>query len=101
MIRHSLNYVPWNDRKAVVADLKTVYREENADAAALRLDDFEEKWGKKYPPIGSVMATKLGAGDPVLRLSGTGPQDHLHHQCHRESEHELAENYQKPGPLPQ
>jgi len=52
MIRHSLNYVPWNDRKAVVADLKTVYRAENADAAALRLDDFEEKWGKKYPPIG-------------------------------------------------
>lgn len=52
MIRHSLNYVPWNDRKAVAADLKTVYRAENADAAALRLDDFDEKWSKKYPPIG-------------------------------------------------
>jgi len=52
MIRHSLNYVPWNDRKAVAADLKTVYRAENADMAALRLDDFEEKWSKKYPPIG-------------------------------------------------
>ena len=28
------------------------YRAESADAAALRLDDFEEKWSKKYPPIG-------------------------------------------------
>ena len=51
MIRHSLNYVPWNDRKAVVADLKTIYRAESADAAAKRLDEFEEKWDDKYPPI--------------------------------------------------
>ena len=51
MIRHSLNYVPWNDRKAVVADLKSIYRAESADAAAKRLDEFEEKWDGKYPPI--------------------------------------------------
>jgi len=52
MIRHSLNYVPWNDRKAVASDLKTIYRAENAEAAGLRLDEFEEKWDHKYPPIG-------------------------------------------------
>ncbi len=52
MIRHSLNYVPWNDRKKVVADLKEIYRAENAEAAGLRLDEFEEKWDSKYPPIG-------------------------------------------------
>ena len=52
MIRNSLNYVPWNDRKQVAADLKTIYRAESADAAALRLDEFEEKWDGKYPPIG-------------------------------------------------
>ena len=51
MIRHSLNYVPWIDRKAVVADLKTIYRAESADTAAKRLDEFEEKWDDKYPPI--------------------------------------------------
>ena len=51
MIRHSLNYVPWNDRKAVAADLKTIYRAESADAAVQRLDEFEEKWDDKYPPI--------------------------------------------------
>jgi putative transposase len=51
MIRHSLNYVPWNDRKIVASDLKQVYRAATADDAALRLDEFEEKWGGKYPPI--------------------------------------------------
>ena len=52
MIRNSLNYVPWNDRKQVAADLKTIYRAESADVAALRLDEFEEKWDGKYRPIG-------------------------------------------------
>ena len=51
MIRHSLNYVPWNDRKIVAGDLKQIYRAATADDAALRLDEFEEKWGDKYPPI--------------------------------------------------
>ena len=52
MIRHLLNYVPWNDRKIVARDLKQIYRAENAEMAMLRLDEFEEKWGDKYPPIG-------------------------------------------------
>ena len=52
MIRHSLNYVPWNERKAVAADLKAIYRAESAGAAAQRLDEFEQKWDGKYPPIG-------------------------------------------------
>ncbi len=51
MIRHSLNYVPWNDRKMVASDLRQIYRAATADDAALRLDEFEQKWGDKYPPI--------------------------------------------------
>ena len=35
----------------MVADLKTIYRAESADTAAKRLDEFEEKWDDKYPPI--------------------------------------------------
>jgi len=51
MIRHSLNYVPWNDRKIVARDLKQIYRAENAEMAMLRLEEFEEKWSDKYQPI--------------------------------------------------
>lgn len=36
----------------MAADLKLIYRAENADAAAVQLDAFEEKWGNKFPPIG-------------------------------------------------
>jgi putative transposase len=51
MIRASLNYVTWKDRKEVVGDLKPIYKAATADEAARQLSEFEEKWKKKYPAI--------------------------------------------------
>ena len=51
LTRHSLNFVSWQDRKLVVPDLRAVYRAETAEAAELRLGEFEAAWGKKYPAI--------------------------------------------------
>lgn len=51
MIRNSLRYVSHLDRKAVASDLKAIYRAETEQAAADALEAFEDKWGKKYPPI--------------------------------------------------
>lgn len=50
-IRNSMRFVTWKDRKAVVADLKPVYRAINADAAADALEAFDRRWGEKYPMI--------------------------------------------------
>jgi putative transposase len=50
MVRASLNYVPWQDRKKVVADLKAVYRAVTADEAERQLGEFEATW-RKYPAI--------------------------------------------------
>lgn len=54
MIRNSLNYVGWKERKAVAKDLKAVYRAATADAAALQLDEFEDKWGARFPSIAPI-----------------------------------------------
>lgn len=55
LIRHSLDYVTWKDRKEVVAEIKTIYRAETAELAAERLAEFEAgKWGRKYPAIGAA-----------------------------------------------
>jgi len=51
MVRHSLDYCSYKDRKAVAADLKTIYRAETETMAQARLAEFAEKWGSKYPPI--------------------------------------------------
>jgi putative transposase len=54
LVRNSLNYVHWKDRKAVAADLKGVYNAASAEAAEEKLLEFEEKWGGKYPSIGPI-----------------------------------------------
>lgn len=51
MVRHSLKFVPWKDRKEVAADLKTIYTAASVEAAELALDAFGEKWDGKYPTI--------------------------------------------------
>jgi putative transposase len=51
MIRASLNYVTWKDRKEVVSDLKPIYKAATNDEAERQLSAFEEKWKKKYPAI--------------------------------------------------
>lgn len=52
LIRNSLDYVSWKDRKAVALALKSIYKAKDAAAAALALDDFAAgAWGKKYPTI--------------------------------------------------
>lgn len=51
MVRHSLNYVSWKMRKAVAADLRTVYSASTADEALVRLEEFADQWGQEYPTI--------------------------------------------------
>jgi putative transposase len=50
MVRTSLNYVTWQDRKQVAADLKPIYKAVTADEAERQLSIFEAKWSK-YPAI--------------------------------------------------
>ena len=51
MVRNSLRFVPWKDKKAVVADLKTIYTATNAEVAKENLKAFRTKWDEKYPTI--------------------------------------------------
>ena len=51
MTRHSLNYVPYTDKKAVAADLKKIYQSNTVALALEALDEFEITWGDKYPAI--------------------------------------------------
>jgi len=52
LIRNSLAFVSWKDRKAVAVALKEVYRARTADAGQAALDAFDEgPWGRKYPVI--------------------------------------------------
>ncbi len=47
-VRHSLSYVTWKDRKAFVADLRTIYHAPTREVAETNLLKLGEKWGKQY-----------------------------------------------------
>jgi putative transposase len=52
LMRHSLEYCSWKDRKFVAAELKSIYRAVSAQAAAEALAAFEAgPWGQRYPAI--------------------------------------------------
>lgn len=54
MVRASLNYVNWKERKLVAADLKAIYRAASERHAATELEEFISKWGGKYQAIGKL-----------------------------------------------
>ena len=54
LIRNSLLYVSWKDRKALAADLKTIYIACNEIQAAQALTAFRIKWDKTHPTVGAM-----------------------------------------------
>jgi putative transposase len=51
LVRHSLNFCSWKDRKAIAARLREVYGAETAEAARDALEAFDAEWGRQYPSI--------------------------------------------------
>jgi len=54
LVRASLKYVNWKERREVAADLKPIYQAATAEEAKLRLDEFIGVWGPKYKAIGKL-----------------------------------------------
>jgi len=51
MVRNSLKFVSYKDRKQIATDLKTIYRAATVDQAETALTEFAETWDSKYPMI--------------------------------------------------
>lgn len=53
IVRAALKYVPWQHRKAVAEDLRTIYHSATVAEAEQRLQELEKKW-KDYPSVSQV-----------------------------------------------
>ncbi len=51
MVRNSLKYVSWKQRKEMANDLKTIYRADTVEIARENLDLFAKKWDPTYPTV--------------------------------------------------
>ncbi len=51
MVRNSLRFVSWKQRKEVAADLRLIYQSATAEQAEMELTQFEAKWDNTHPTI--------------------------------------------------
>lgn len=71
LIRNSLDFASWKDRRPLAAALKPIYTAASADAAAEALDEFEAgPWGTKFP---TVVAAWRRAWDRVIPFFAFSP----------------------------
>jgi putative transposase len=68
LVRSSMRYVAYRDRKRVAADLKAVYRAIDSDHALAELQAFDAKWGASYPMIADAWRARWDHVIPFLAL---------------------------------
>ena len=66
MVRQSLNYVGWKQRKEVAGDLKLIYTAATREEAELRLEEFAAKWDSRYPTISPAWRRNWERIEPFL-----------------------------------
>lgn len=72
LIRNSLDYASWKDRKTLAAAIRLIYTAANAEAALAELDAVElGPWGQKFP---TVVASWRRAWSHVIPFFAFPPQ---------------------------
>ena len=83
LLRHSLDFTSYKDRKPVAA-LKDIYRALEAKAAEAALSAFETgSWGRKYPAIGQSWRRAWGEVAPFYAFHADVQAVPVHHERHR------------------
>lgn len=48
-VRNTMRFIPYKDSRAVIRDMKKIYKAPNIDGAKKALDEFCQQWESKYP----------------------------------------------------
>lgn len=68
LIRASLRFCSWKDRKAITKALRPIYTAPNLKAAEDAMDTFELEWGDRYPGIVKTWRSAWEQFTPFLRF---------------------------------
>ena len=90
LLRQSLNYVGWKQRKEVAADLKLIYGATTREQAEIRLEEFALEVGCGVSDHQPDLAEELGASSAIPGLPGRDKEMHLHDKRHRVSQYGAA-----------
>ncbi len=70
LIRASLRYVNYRDKRVVAKAMRPIYTAANAEEALLELERFEAEWGERYPPAVAAWRNSWEHVTPFLALPG-------------------------------
>lgn len=51
MVRYSLKFVPWKDKKKIASQLKAIYDADTLEMASANLEQFADAYGNLYPHV--------------------------------------------------
>jgi hypothetical protein len=100
LMRNSLDYASWKDRKLLAAAIKPIYTAPSAEAAQterLRARRLEPQ----VPHRRGRLAPRVGPRDSVLHVPAGGAPGDLHDQRDREHQRAAAQDHQDARSLPQ
>lgn len=69
LVRNSLKYVPWKQKKSVAVDLKQIYQASTETEAFDRLSSFKGKWDDTFPMISRIWARAWDQVTPMFQFS--------------------------------
>ena len=99
LLRHSLDYASWKERKALAAALRPIYTAPTADAAGAALDAFERSnWGTRFPTVVASWRRAWTHVIPFFAFVGDSPGD-LYDQRARECPRTAPEDHQNAWPF--
>jgi hypothetical protein len=100
LIRSSLRYVNYRDRKKVASALRPIYTAPNADQALAELDPLRRPVGRGLPADRSCLAKRVAARHPVPGAARRAAPRGLHHQHDRGLAPPDPQDHQDPRALP-
>ena len=68
LIRASLRFCSWKDRRAITTALRPIYTATTLEAAEDAMDTFELEWGDRYPGIVKTWRSAWEQFTPFLRF---------------------------------
>jgi len=78
LIRNSLDYASWKDRKALAAALRPIYTATSIEGAEAALNAFEQgPWGQKLPTVSAFWRQAWVHVIPIFVFSTANPPCHL------------------------
>ena len=83
LIRASMKYVSWKDRKKAAAAMRPIYTAVNEAAARTALENLRRDFGKKSPGLIAAWDRAWDQFIPFLRIRRRHPEGHLHDQRDR------------------